>query len=163
MGGHRASSRGGEVLNASRNQGRCQLFRPHALILCSSFCLALSQTDLAILVARTGLRSPSSTPFCQTGSPCGWWGAVLREGGVWLSDTPNRHYQTHDLTLEATPQPLGHTIPVLKRWIHVTRQKATSVLRCTHPLGGLFQQGTRGDHRGLPSLPPRPFPVESPR
>lgn len=125
----------------------------HSLVFCS-FCLVLSQTNLAILVARTGLLSPSSTPFSAKRAHLVDGGGQFSEKGVWLSDTPNRHHQTHDLTLEATPQPLGHTIPVLKRWIHVTRQKATSILRCTHPLGGLFQLGTQGDHRGLPLPPP---------
>lgn len=148
---------GGEVLSASRNPiGASSAGHMHSLVFCS-FCLVLSQANLAILVARTS-QSKFCSFLCQTGSPCGWWGQ-FSEKGVWLSDTPNRHHQTHDLTLEATPQPLGHTIPVLKRWIPVTRRKATIVLRCTHPRGASSSWETKR----TPLAATRPFPAESPR
>lgn len=147
---------GGEVLSASRNPiGASSAGHMHSLVFCS-FCLVLSQANLAILVARTS-QSKFYSFLCQTGSSCGWWGQ-FSEKGVWLSDTPNRHHQTHDLTLEATPQPLGHTIPVLKRWIPVTRRKATIVLRCTHPRGASSSWETTEDsprrHQALPSGKP---------
>lgn len=87
-------------------------------------------------------------------------GTALRQGGLGSEDTPNRGSRC-TLTPEATPStPRLHGSPS-RRWIHVTRQKATSVLRGTRLLGTPLPAGGSWRPQGTSQQRFPPTPQES--